>query len=90
MLQKCGPFRGRNLSWQIKCHELTFHRHPHHAAFKVPYTIVIGEKEITSGEVVPRIRSDMAVMDVALKLGVEQFLKTVANENRSRVLKTSL
>ncbi|HEX4773935.1 MAG TPA: threonine--tRNA ligase [Candidatus Saccharimonadales bacterium] len=57
---------------------------------KVPYTIVIGEKEIASGEVVPRIRSDMQVMEVSLTLGIEQFLKTVANENKSRVLKTSL
>ena len=57
---------------------------------KVPYTIVIGEKEIQSGEVVPRIRKDMAVMDVPLTIGVEQFLGTVANEAKSRVLKTSL
>ncbi|HZL08137.1 MAG TPA: threonine--tRNA ligase [Candidatus Dormibacteraeota bacterium] len=57
---------------------------------KVPYTVVIGEKEITGGEVVPRIRKDMAVMDVPLALGIEQFLKTVANEAKSRVLKTSL
>ncbi len=57
---------------------------------KVPYTIVIGEKEIANGEVVPRIRKDMAVMDVPLALAVEQFLKTVANEAKSRVAKTSL
>ena len=57
---------------------------------KVPYTIVVGEKEITSGEVVPRIRKDMAVMDVPLTIGIDQFLKTVANEAKSRVLKTSL
>lgn len=57
---------------------------------KVPYTIVIGEKEIASGEVVPRIRKDMAVMDVPLTIGVKEFLKTVANEAKSRVLKTSL
>jgi len=57
---------------------------------RVPYTIVIGEKEISGGEVVPRIRKDMAVMDVPLALPIEQFLKTVANEAKSRVLKTSL
>lgn len=57
---------------------------------KVPYTIVVGDKEIASGEVVPRIRSDMAVMDVPLGIGIEQFLGTVANEAKSRVLKTSL
>ena len=57
---------------------------------KVPYTVVIGEKEIASSEVVPRIRQDMAVVDVPLAIGVEQFLKTVANEAKSRVLKTSI
>jgi len=57
---------------------------------KVPYVIVIGEKEITSREVVPRIRKDMAVLDVPLTIAVEDFLKTVANEAKSRVLKTSL
>ncbi len=57
---------------------------------KVPYTVVIGEKEITSGEVVPRIRKDMAVMEVPLTIGISEFLKTVANEAKSRVLKTSL
>ena len=57
---------------------------------KVPYTIVIGEKEIAGGEVVPRIRKDMAVMDVPLSIPIEQFLKTVVNEAKSRVLKTSL
>jgi threonyl-tRNA synthetase len=57
---------------------------------KVPYTIVVGEKEIQSREVVPRIRKDMAVMDVQLTVGLDQFLGTVANEAKARVLKTSL
>lgn len=57
---------------------------------KVPYTLVIGEKEISSGEVVPRIRKDMAVMEVPLALAFENFLKTVVNETKSRVVKTSL
>jgi threonyl-tRNA synthetase len=57
---------------------------------KVPYTVVVGEKEISSGEVVPRIRKDMQVVEVPLGLAVEHFLQTVANEAKSRVLKTSL
>ena len=57
---------------------------------KVPYALVVGEKEVASEEVVPRIRRDMAVMEVPLTIGYEQFLKTVANEARSRVLKSSL
>jgi threonyl-tRNA synthetase len=57
---------------------------------KVPYVVVIGEKEINGGEIIPRIRSDMAVVDVPLAIGIDQFLGTVANEASSRVMKTSL
>ncbi|MCA9348125.1 threonine--tRNA ligase, partial [Candidatus Saccharibacteria bacterium] len=57
---------------------------------KVPYTIVIGDKEIESSQVVPRIRSDMVVQSVNQPYPIEQFLKTVANEAKSRVVKTSL
>lgn len=57
---------------------------------KVPYTLVIGEKEITSREVTPRIRKDMTVKPDSVAVSVEEFLKTVANEGKSRVHKTSL
>lgn len=57
---------------------------------KVPYTIVIGEKEITSTEVTPRIRKDMTVNPDSVAIGVSEFLETVANEAKSRVHKTSL
>lgn len=57
---------------------------------KVPYTIVVGEKEIASGQVMPRIRKDMEVQAIDHTIGVEQFLKTVANEVKSRVHKSSL
>lgn len=57
---------------------------------KVPYTIVVGEKEIESGQVVPRVRSDMTVQEGERPIGLEEFLKTVANEVKSRVNKTSL
>ena len=57
---------------------------------KVPYTIVIGEKEIASGQVVPRVRADMEVQTPHQSHGVEEFLKTVANEAKGRVSKTSL
>jgi threonyl-tRNA synthetase len=57
---------------------------------KIPYVIVVGEQEIASHEVTPRIRKDMAVMEVPIKLGTSQFLKTVSNESKSRVMKTSL
>ena len=57
---------------------------------KLPYVIVLGEKEIASNEVVPRIRKDMAVRETSETIGLEQFLKTVANEAKSRVHMTSL
>lgn len=57
---------------------------------KVPYTVVIGEKELGSGQVMPRIRQDMVVQQGDQPVAVEQFLKTVSNEAKSRVHKTSL
>jgi threonyl-tRNA synthetase len=58
--------------------------------WKVPYTVVLGEKEIASSEVVPRVRKDIAVNESVNGLPLENFLKTVANEAKSRVNKTSL
>lgn len=58
--------------------------------WKVPYTLVIGEKEMETGEVTPRIRKDMAVTDQPQARTLDEFLKTVAHEVKSRVSKTSL
>ena len=58
--------------------------------WKVPYTVVIGEKEIESGKLMPRVRSDMEVNPEHSEIGIEEFLKTVANEAKGRVNKTSL
>ncbi len=57
---------------------------------KVPYTLVIGEKEIASHEVMPRIRKDMAVNPESKAVSLDEFLKTVANEAKGRVHMTSL
>ncbi|HET8708745.1 MAG TPA: threonine--tRNA ligase [Candidatus Saccharimonadales bacterium] len=57
---------------------------------KVPYTVVIGEKEIASNELTPRIRSDMAVNDKPKAYHADDFLQTVVNEARMRVTKSSL
>lgn len=57
--------------------------------WKVPYTVVLGEKEITTGQVVPRIRKEMEVQPPSA-LAVDNFLQTVANEAASRVSKSSL
>jgi threonyl-tRNA synthetase len=58
--------------------------------WKVPYTIVVGAKEIETGEVIPRIRKDMVVQPEVQSIGIDEFLRTVANEAKARVLKTSL
>ena len=57
---------------------------------KVPYTVVIGEKEIEGGTVTPRVRKDMEVSADHSGRSVDEFLNTVANEAKSRVSKTSL
>ncbi len=57
---------------------------------KVPYTLVIGQKEIETGEVVPRVRKDIEVSEQHDARSIDEFLKTVANESKSRVNKSSL
>ena len=57
--------------------------------WKVPYAIVVGEKEVQSGQLSPRVRKDIAVQPPST-IGVENFLKTVSNESHSRVSKSSL
>jgi threonyl-tRNA synthetase len=57
--------------------------------WKVPYTIVIGEKEITSDQFTPRIRKDMQVQE-STPLSVEHFLQTAMNEVKSRVSHSSM
>ncbi len=57
---------------------------------KVPYTLVIGKKELKSGNLIPRVRKDLEVQTEHNEVTVEEFLGTVANEAKSRVTKTSL
>jgi len=57
---------------------------------KIPYTVVLGEKEIGGGELSPRVRSDMMVNDDQTTTAtVDNFLKTVAHEAKARVTKSS-
>ena len=49
---------------------------------KVPYTVVIGKKEVKSGQVTPRSRSDLGKKEETLR--IEDFLHAVAEEARSR------
>ncbi len=58
---------------------------------KVPYSVVVGEKEIETGKLTPRVRKDLAVegrQDEAYV--VENLITSIANEARSRVQKSSL
>ncbi len=58
--------------------------------WKVPYVVVIGEKEIETGKVIPRIRKDIVVQEKDEPVDVEVFLKTVTHEAKARTSKTSL
>ncbi len=58
--------------------------------YKVPYIVVIGPKEMETGLVIPRIRADIVTQERKDPLSVDEFLKTVANESKSRVTKSSL
>lgn len=58
--------------------------------WKVPYTVVIGEKEVDGGDLTPRIRADLVVSEIANSYSPDVFFGTVANESKSRVSKTSL
>lgn len=58
---------------------------------KVPYTVVIGEKEVETKEVTPRVRADLAVENREEKTyPLDSFISSIANEVRGRVQKSSL
>ncbi len=57
---------------------------------KVPYTVVIGEKEMESSMLTPRLRKDIEVQPEHQALSFTDFFKSVANEAKSRTTKSSL
>jgi len=58
---------------------------------KVPYTLVIGEKEVETAKLSPRVRSDLAVEDrQEQSYEIDQFLTSVSNEARARASRSSL
>jgi threonyl-tRNA synthetase len=57
---------------------------------KVPYSVVIGEKEIASGKLVPRVRKDLSSGNEVSALVAGDFLQVVADEAKARVLKSNL
>lgn len=58
--------------------------------WKIPYTVVIGEKEIRNDRLTPRIRKDMEVIAAHPEMNFTDFFKTVANEAKNRTTKSSL
>jgi threonyl-tRNA synthetase len=57
---------------------------------KVPYTLVIGDQEISSGQLSPRIRKDLAASEEAKQLSVDDFFQTVVKEHTERSAKSSI
>ena len=59
--------------------------------WKVPYSVVIGEKEAVSGKLPLRVRTDLVADEtVEHTYKPEQLMKSIANEARGRVSKSSL
>ncbi|MEO5691179.1 MAG: threonine--tRNA ligase [Candidatus Saccharimonadales bacterium] len=59
--------------------------------WKVPYTLVIGEKEVQAERLKPRVRSDLAVLGgEEREYEVDQLLQSLANEIKARASKSSL
>lgn len=56
---------------------------------KVPYTLVIGEKEMKSQRVTPRVRSEHGSKEPK-ELSIGQFISTLVTEYETRALKSSL
>lgn len=57
---------------------------------KVPYSLVIGQKELESGQVVPRVRKDLEAQETHDAMLVQKFLTSVAHEVKGRATKSSL
>ena len=59
--------------------------------WKVPYSVVIGDKEVADKKLTPRIRRDIAVEGrEEATLDIEQVLSSIANEAKARATKSSL
>jgi len=56
---------------------------------KVPYAVVIGQKEIESDKVIPRVRKDMEAKEQQKAIDIDEFLKIVTKEAKTRTNKTN-
>jgi threonyl-tRNA synthetase len=57
---------------------------------KVPYSVVIGEKEIAGGPLMPRVRKDLEASEGAKSLPLDEFLAKVAEEAKCRTAKSTI
>ncbi|MCW1907773.1 MAG: threonine--tRNA ligase [Candidatus Saccharibacteria bacterium] len=57
---------------------------------KVPYSVVIGEKEIAGGPLMPRIRKDLETSEGSKSLPLDEFLAKVASEAKDRTAQSTL
>ena len=57
---------------------------------KIPYVIVIGEKEVSGGEITPRIRADLVTETEARGYVAQDLLEKITAEAQGRVPKSTL
>lgn len=57
---------------------------------KVPYTVVVGEKEVETGEVTPRLRADLAGDDSTESRSAADFIAAIQGEITSRSQESTL
>ena len=57
---------------------------------RVPYSVVVGEKEINDGHLTPRVRKDLEAQPEHQSMEADKFLASVAHEAVSRATKSSL
>ena len=56
---------------------------------KVPYTVVMGNKELQDNKLIPRVRSDLGSSPTS-ELGFEDLMQAIVGEDKARSTKTSL
>jgi threonyl-tRNA synthetase len=56
---------------------------------KVPYTVVVGEKELAEKKTTPRVRKDLVVHEIEA-IGLVEFIAVVAEEAKNRTGKSTL
>jgi threonyl-tRNA synthetase len=58
--------------------------------YKVPYVVVVGEKEVESGQLPIRIRSDIVAKNTTATLKIDDLIKKIVAEITTRTIKSTL